>query len=91
MEQAVPKTSVRFYPYDEPRFRAALRMQLGGNPIPAAIGGVHNRWSILPEGIQVTSVIIYLEPWVSAHTGQVVELVKGTPFPSLNRPDKPVA
>jgi len=86
-EQVVPKTPVRFYPYEEPRFRAALRMQLGNNPIPAAIGGVHNRWSILPEGVQVASVGIHLEPWASAHTGQVIELVRGTPFPSLNRQD----
>ncbi len=90
-EQAAPKTPVRFRPYAEPRFRAALHMQLGDNPIPAAIGGVHNHWSILPEGVEVASAIIYLEPWASARTGQVVELVRGTPFPSLNRQDNATA
>ncbi|MEN6426824.1 MAG: sigma-70 family RNA polymerase sigma factor [Phycisphaerales bacterium] len=90
-EQVVPKTSVRFCPYEEPRYRAALRMQLGDNPIPAAIGGVHNRWSILPEGVQVASVGIHLEPWASARTSQVIELVRGTPFPSLNRQDNATA
>jgi len=89
--QVVPETTVRFCPYDEPRYRAALRMQLGDNPIPAAIGGVHNRWSILPEGVQVASVEIHLEPWASARTGQVIELIRGTPFPSLNRQDNPTA
>ncbi|HNS20381.1 MAG TPA: sigma-70 family RNA polymerase sigma factor [Sedimentisphaerales bacterium] len=90
-EQVIAKTPVRFYPYEEPRYRAALRMQLGDNPVPAAIGGVHRRWSILPEGVQVASVGIHLEPWASARTGQVVELVRGTPFPSLNRQDNATA
>lgn len=90
-EQVVARTSVRFYPYEEPRYRAALRMQLGDNPIPAAIGGVHHCWSILPEGVQVASVGIYLEPWASARTGQAVDLIRGTPFPSLNRQDNATA
>ncbi len=81
-EQVVPKTAVRFCPYEEPRYRAALHMQLGDNPILAAIGGVLNRWSILPDGVQVASVTIYLEPWASARSGQVIELARGSPFPS---------
>lgn len=85
-ERVAPGATVRFRPYEEPRYRAALRMQLGDDPIPAAVGGVLNRWSILPEGVQVASVGIHLEPWASARTGQVVELVRGTPFPSLNQP-----
>jgi hypothetical protein len=88
-EKVVPETPVRFRPYDEPSYRAALQMHLGNNPIPAAIGGVHNRWSILPEGVQVASVMIPLEPWASIRSGQTVDLVKGTPFPSLNRPEPP--
>ena len=86
-ERVVSETPVRFRPHEEPRYRAALHMQLGEGPIPAAIGGVHNRWSILPEGVQVASVTIYLEPWASIRSGQIVDLVKGTPFPSLRRPD----
>lgn len=65
--------------------RAALRMQLGDDPIPAAVGGVLNRWSILPEGVVVALVEIHLEPWASIRSGQRIELAKGTPFPSLNR------
>ena len=49
-------------------------MQLGENPIPAAIGGVHNNWPGLPDGIAVASVLIYLEPWAAAKSGQTVEL-----------------
>ncbi len=67
--------------------RAALRMQLGDNPVPAALGGVVHRWSILPESVCVVSLAIYLEPWASAHSGQVIELTQGTPFPSLSRQD----
>jgi len=83
-EQVVPGTAVRFRPYEEPRYRAALRMQLGDDPIPAAIGGVIQRWSILPEGVGAASVAIYLEPWASVHSGQAIELTKGTPFQSLS-------
>jgi RNA polymerase sigma factor (sigma-70 family) len=85
-DQVARGAPVQFRPYDEPRYRAALRMQLGDNPIPAAIGGVLNRWSILPEGVWAASVGIDLEPWASARSGQVVELTEGTPFPSLKRP-----
>ncbi len=86
-DRVVPGTSVQFRPYEEPRYRAALRMQLGDYPIPAAIGGVLNRWSILPEGVWVASVGIYLEPWASARSGRIIELTEGTPLPSLKRPD----
>lgn len=82
-ERIVPGVPVQFGPYEEPRYRAALRMQLGDDPIPAAIGGVLNRWSILPEGVCVASVTIHLEPWASIRTGQTIDLAKGTPFPSL--------
>ncbi len=85
-DQVVCGMPVQFRSYEEPRYRAALRMQLGDNPIPAAIGGVLNRWSILPEGVWAASIGIYLEPWASVRSGQVVELTEGTPFPSLKRP-----
>lgn len=85
-DQVARGAPVQFRPYEEPKYRAALRMQLGDNPIPAAIGGVLNRWSTLPEGVWAASVGIYLEPWASARSGQVVELTEGTPLPSLKRP-----
>jgi RNA polymerase sigma factor (sigma-70 family) len=72
--EIVPSTPVSFRPYDEPRYRAGLRMQLGDNPVPAAIGGVQSHWPGLPDGIAVASVLIYLEPWAGAMCGKAVEL-----------------
>ncbi|MHC4439777.1 MAG: RNA polymerase sigma factor [Planctomycetota bacterium] len=72
--EIVPNTQVSFRCYDEPRFRAGLRMQLGDNPVPAAIGGINNNWPGLPEGITLASVLIYLEPWATARSGEVVGL-----------------
>jgi RNA polymerase sigma factor (sigma-70 family) len=75
-EIVVPKTSVRFCSYDDPRYRAALRMQLAYNPAPAAIGGVHNPHPLLgpSDRASVASILIYLEPWAAAKSGEVVEL-----------------
>ncbi|MEJ2703601.1 MAG: hypothetical protein P8Z79_14280, partial [Sedimentisphaerales bacterium] len=73
-EVVVPTAPVRFSPYEEPRYRAGLRMQLGDNPIPVAIGGVHTPWPGLPEGAAFASILIYLEPWAAARSGHVVEL-----------------
>jgi hypothetical protein len=80
-ERVVPGVPVCFLLRRAPRFRAALRMELGGNPIPAATGGVLNHPSILREGTHVACVTIHLEPWAAARSGQAVELVKGSPFP----------
>jgi hypothetical protein len=54
-------------------------MQLGDNPIPAAIGGVHTPWPGLPEGASFASTLIYLESWAAAHSGQVIELMDFSP------------
>ena len=74
-EVIVPEIPVRFCSYEEPRYRAGLRMQLGDNPIPAAIGGVHTPWPGLPEGACFASTLIYLESWAAARSGQLIELV----------------
>lgn len=71
--EIIPNMPVSFRPYEEPRYRAGLRMQLGDNPVPAAIGGVHNSWPGLPDGIDIASVLIYLEPWAAAKSGENVE------------------
>jgi len=71
--EIVPDTPVSFRSYEEPRYRAGLRMQLGDNPVPAAIGGVLNPRPGLPDGISIASVHIYLEPWAAAQSGEVVE------------------
>jgi RNA polymerase sigma factor (sigma-70 family) len=74
--EIVPKTPVSFSPYNEPRFRAGLRMQLGDNSVPAAIGGVQSHWPGMPDGIDVACVLIYLEPWAAVTSGEVVEPVE---------------
>jgi hypothetical protein len=83
--EIAPNLSVSFRPYDEPRHRAGLRMQLGDGPVPAAIGGVHNNWPGLSDGIAVASVLIYLEPWASAISGKTVELASFSPFDFMKR------
>jgi hypothetical protein len=81
-ELIAPNAPAHFCPFDEPHYRAALRMQLGDNPIPAAIGGVMNPLSGMPAGIDIAAIIIHLEPWASAQSGQVVELAEFPPFRS---------
>jgi hypothetical protein len=65
---------VRFLAYDVPQYRAGLRMQLGDDPIPAAIGGVHNPWPGLSDEVSVASILICLEPWAAAQSGRIIEL-----------------
>ncbi len=60
-------------------------MQLGDDPVPAAIRGVQNPWPGLPDGINVASVLIYLEPWAAAQTGEAVELADFSPFDFMKK------
>jgi hypothetical protein len=75
-EQILPGTPVRFTTLDEPHYRAALRLQLADNPIPAARGGIHNPHPLLgsSDDVSVASILICLEPWASAQSGQAIEL-----------------
>jgi len=73
-EVIVPAMPVRFLAYDVPQYRAGLRMQLGDDPIPAAIGGVHNPWPGLSDEVSVASILICLEPWAAARSGRIIEL-----------------
>jgi len=84
--EVIPNVQVSFRSYDGPRYRAGLRMQLGDNPVPAAIGGVHNNWPGMAEGIGVASVLIYLEPWAAARCGEAVELVEFSIFDFIKKP-----
>jgi len=84
-DEIVPNTPVSFCCYEEPRYRAGLRMQLGDNPVPAAIGGVQNPWPGLPDGISVASVHIYLEPWAAAQSGRAVELADFSPLDFMKK------
>jgi hypothetical protein len=69
----VPDVQVRFTAYEEPRFRAALRMQLGDIVIPAAIGGILGFCPGIPEGVNTGSVDLCLEAWATARSGRVIE------------------
>jgi hypothetical protein len=68
-----PGVPSRFTHYDEPRYRSALRLQLGENQVPAAIGGVLAGWPGQPPGTGVAHLRLFLEPWATARTGHVVE------------------
>ncbi len=87
----IPSVEIHFSPYEEPRFRAALRMQFGDNPIPAAIAGVLNpRSEIYGQG-SIAAAVIYLEPWARAQSGQKIELSNFSPLLDLlpKKPDQP--
>ena len=76
----IPSTTIHFSQYEEPRYRAALRMQIGNSPVPAAIAGVLNpRPEIYGEG-HIAFAAIYLEPWASAQSGQKIELSDFSPL-----------
>jgi hypothetical protein len=80
-EAVVPGLPIRFTAYEEPHYRNAVRMQLGDFAIPAAIGGVLRPWSELPKSFHAASIAIYLEPWASARSGQIIGLAEyASPF-----------
>ncbi len=62
-------------------------MQLADNPIPAAMGGVHNPypWPGLSDGVSIASILICLEPWAAAKSGRIVELADFSVFDSLQK------
>jgi len=80
-EAVAPGVSVDFAPYDEPRYRAGLRLQLGANPIPAALGGVLDPRPKSSDRVHAGSVMVYLEPWAAARSGQAIELANDVPIP----------
>jgi RNA polymerase sigma factor (sigma-70 family) len=69
----LPEEQVRFSPYDEPRYRSALQLQVGGMPAPFAHGGVLAGWPGRPQGVDAAHVRIFLEPWATVRSGQVVD------------------
>jgi RNA polymerase sigma factor (sigma-70 family) len=70
----LPGTQVRFSSYDEPRYRSALQLHVGNIVARAAHGGVLSEWSGRPEGVDAAHLRIFLEPWATVRSGQVVEL-----------------
>jgi RNA polymerase sigma factor (sigma-70 family) len=89
-ETIVPGTPVRFTAFDEPHYRAALRMQLADNPIPAAMGGVQNPHPMLgtSERGSVASIMICLEPWAAVKSGEAVELADFSLFDFMKKPEQ---
>ena len=69
----LPGAQVRFSTYDEPRYRSALQVHIGDVSARAAHGGVLADWPGRPQGVDAAHLRIFLEPWVMAQSGQVVE------------------
>lgn len=69
----LPGAPIRFANYDEPRYRSALQLQLGDVSAPAANGGVLAEWSGRPQGVDAAHLRIFLEPWATVQSGQVIE------------------
>src|SRR5262249_10452040 len=68
----LPGAVTRFANYDEPRSRAALQLQVGDVVAPAAIGGVLTEWPGRPHGVDAAHIRIFLEPWATVQSGQIV-------------------
>lgn len=60
-------TTRKYSPYDEPRYRAALQLQLGDAPDRAAAGGVLTHFAGHAAHLR-----LFLEPWASLDSGNTV-------------------
>jgi RNA polymerase sigma factor (sigma-70 family) len=69
----LPQEQVRFSPYDEPRYRSALQLHVGGRFARFAHGGVLAEWPGRPQGVDAAHLRIFLEPWATVQSGRVVE------------------
>jgi len=69
----LPGAQVRYSAYDEPRYRSALQLQVGDVSARAAHGGVLAEWPGRPQGVDAAHLRIFLEPWATVQSGQVVE------------------
>ena len=69
----LPETLVRCASYDEPRYRSALQLQLGDISAPAAHGGILAEWPGRPKGVDAAHLRIFLEPWATVQSDQIVE------------------
>jgi len=70
----VPQASLRILSHEVPMYRAALRVLLNDCPMSGAIGGVLYPSPELPEGVGTAHTRIFLEPWATARSGQIIEL-----------------
>lgn len=76
----IPDAIFTFMPFDDPRYRSALRMEFKDIAIPAAIGGVFFECPGVPDSFSVATVQLFLEAWATAKSGQVVELTELAPL-----------
>jgi RNA polymerase sigma factor (sigma-70 family) len=79
----LPGASMRCVHYDEPRYRAALRLHIEGEVSPAAIGGVLAGWQGRPPGVDAAHVRFFLEPWATVQSGHAIDFDR---FPPPLRP-----
>ena len=77
----LPEATTRIVHYDEPRYRAALRLHIDEVVSPAAVGGVLAAWQGRPPGVDAAHVRFFLEPWATVQSGQVIDFDRlPTPF-----------
>jgi hypothetical protein len=69
----LPGAQIRSSTYDEPRYRSALQLQVGDVSARAACGGVLAEWPGRPRGVDAAHLRIFLEPWATVRSGEVVE------------------
>lgn len=65
-----PDAEAAYASYTEPRYRAALQLELAGTR--AAMGGVLAEWPGCPSGVGAAHVRLLLEPWAAVLSGQPV-------------------
>jgi hypothetical protein len=73
----LPQHELRFSPYEEPRYRAALQATTANGP-RLAHGGVLNPWSGVAPTAGAAQVRLFLEAFVAAATGEAVPLERVT-------------
>jgi hypothetical protein len=85
ISEVLPGARFGFSAYDEPRYRSALQFQVGDVSAPAACGGVLAEWPGRPAGVEAAHLRIFLEPWATVQSGQLVEFDPLPERPSVGR------
>jgi len=83
LQAVVPETAFGLEPYSSPRYRNGLRMQFEGSTLPAAVGGVLEPWPGLPNDSFAGMLVLCVEAWASAHSGQDIKLDNAKPLLDL--------
>jgi hypothetical protein len=69
----LPGEPLQFSLYDEPRYRAALRLTCGRVPLRLAHGGVVWERKGRPSDTGIAHLRLFLEAWAAVRTGGAVE------------------